>query len=101
MTTPYEGWALLELMGHRQRAGRVAEAEQYGGKQLRIDIPLPDGTEITEFYGCSSVYALRPVTEEVARAAAARMADPRPISPTAYRQLDDRRSAYHEINEEL
>jgi hypothetical protein len=36
----YEGWAIVELMGHRQRAGYVKEAEMFGAKMLRLDIPL-------------------------------------------------------------
>lgn len=81
---PYEGWAILELMGHRRRAGRVAEVEMFGGKLLRIDIPAGDG-EVTEFYGASSIYSLRPASEEVARRTAAGLGDPRPIQPVEYR----------------
>src|SRR5262245_33624285 len=61
----FEGWAVLELMGHRQRAGYVKDVEMFGGKLLRIDVPVGEG--ITEFYGCSSIYALRPCTEQIAR----------------------------------
>lgn len=96
MTEPakaYEGWAMLELMGHRQRVGRVSEAEMFGGKLLRIDIPTKDG-DVTEFYGCSSVYALRPISEEVARDYADRYADPRPVRPVDYRVTDQRRGAH-------
>lgn len=80
----YEGWAILELMGHRRRAGRVAEVEMFGGKLLRIDIPAGDG-EVTEFYGATSIYSLRPATEEVARRAAGQLGDPRPVQPVDYR----------------
>ena len=86
--TAYEGWAMLELMGHRQRVGRVQEVEMYGGKMLRIDIPI-EGGDITEFYGCTSIYALRPIAEDVARDAARRHGDPRPVRPVEYR-LEDR-----------
>ena len=82
MSTAYAGWALLELMGHRQRVGRVSEVEAYGGKLLRIDIPVGEGAEdITEFYGVTSVYALRPLAEDVAR----RQYDDRPVAPVGYR----------------
>ncbi|WP_053081515.1 hypothetical protein [Methylobacterium aquaticum] len=84
MSGPFEGWAVLELMGHRRRVGRVREVEAFGGKLLRIDVPAGDG-EATEFYGCTSIYALRPVTEEVARDLAKTMADPRPVRPVEYR----------------
>ena len=37
----YQGFALLELMGYRQRIGRVSEVEMVGGKLLRIDVIVP------------------------------------------------------------
>ena len=84
--TAFEGWAILELMGHRRRVGWVQEVEMFGGKLLRIDIPA-EGGDITEFYGVTLIYALRPVAEDVARDAAARGGDPRPVRPVDYRQL--------------
>lgn len=57
----------------------------YGGKMLRIDIPA-EGGDITEFYGATSIYALRPV-KAVARDAAARLGDPRPAHALDYRPL--------------
>ena len=83
---PFEGWALLELMGHRQRVRHVREVEVAGGKLLRIDIPT-DSEDVTEFYGAGAIYALRPVSEEVAREAAKRHSDPRPIRPAGFREL--------------
>ncbi len=84
-TVSFEGWAVVELMGHRERPGRVSEVEMFGGKLLRIDIPGEDGAEITEFYSVASIYSLRPVSEDVARDRAKRM-DIRPIRPVEYRQ---------------
>ena len=69
MTAPaYEGWALVELMGHRQTAGRVAEVEMAGTKLLRVDTP-GDGDECiaTQFYGGPAIYCVTPCKEEVAR----------------------------------
>lgn len=37
----FEGWAVLELMGHRRLGGYLREVEMGGGKMLRIDIPRP------------------------------------------------------------
>jgi hypothetical protein len=91
--TAYEGWAMLELMGHRQRVGFVREVEMYGGKMLRIDIPT-EGGDVTEFYGGSSVYSMRPIAEDVARDAARRYGDPRPVRPVEYR-LEDRTNGRH------
>lgn len=83
----FEGWAILELMGHRQRPGYVKDVEMAGGRMLRVDIPVPGGDSVTEFYGVASVYSLRPVTEEVARDFARDRygADPRPVRPVDYR----------------
>ena len=63
----FEGWAIVELMGHRQRGGYVKDVEMFGGKLLRIDIPVDHEKTVTEFYGCSALYALRPCTEEIVR----------------------------------
>lgn len=35
----YEGWAIVELMGHVRLAGRVSPAPMFGTELLRIDIP--------------------------------------------------------------
>jgi len=68
----YEGWAIVELMGHRRLAGYVREAAQFGTAMIRIDIPAEREGEqpITQFYGGSSIYCLSPVSEETARAVA-------------------------------
>ncbi len=92
-------WAIVELMGHRQRAGFVQEVEQFGTKQLRIDIHFGEGETATEFYGGSAIYALRPTTEEIARQFARGYGDPRPVAPLNYRlaaPADDGGAADHE-----
>lgn len=68
---PFEGWAILELMGHRSRPGYVREVEMAGGKMIRVDIPIADG-HVTEFYGCAAVYSMRPASEEIVRDAVSR-----------------------------
>lgn len=35
----FEGWAILELMGHRRLGGHVSEATVAGAGFLRIDVP--------------------------------------------------------------
>lgn len=40
----FEGWAILELMGHRRLGGYVSQAEMFGTAMLRIDVPGPDET---------------------------------------------------------
>lgn len=64
----YEGWALVELMGHRQTAGRIAEVEMAGTKLVRVDTPgQGDETIATQFYGGAAIYCVTPCTEDVAR----------------------------------
>lgn len=76
----YEGWAVVELMGHNVIAGFVSEQAQYGVAMLRVDVPGNESqAEFTKFYGGSSIYGITPTTEEIARHAAARLAV-RPIS---------------------
>ncbi len=67
--TAYEGWAVVELMGHRVVAGKCSEVQQFGVSQLRVDIPSLHGQEFvaTQFYGGSSIYCLSPCDEAYAR----------------------------------
>lgn len=75
---PFEGWAILELMGHRRLGGYVSEATVAGAGFLRIDVPGEDGPAATQFYPPSSVYCLTPVTEAMARLVAVRN-QPEPV----------------------
>lgn len=91
----FDGWAILELMGHRQRGGYVKDVEMFGGKLLRIDIPVTAEKTITEFYGCNSIYALRPCTEEIVRDHIKNSydGDLRPVRPLEYRERENARLA--------
>lgn len=84
----FEQWAIVELMGHRQVAGRVSEQNIAGHVLLRIDVPecpaiearevrRPWGEKVvipaqpvipsyTQFYNATSIYCLTPTTEEIA-----------------------------------
>lgn len=70
----FEGWAVVELMGHRRLAGYVREASAFGTALLRLDVPGEDdgATYATQYYGGGSIYAVTPCTEEIARAIARR-----------------------------
>lgn len=75
----FEGFAILELMGHRRLAGYVSEQEIAGAGLIRIDVPGEDGfTAATQFYSPSALYCLTPTTENVARAFATRH-QPKPV----------------------
>lgn len=60
-----EMWAIIELMGRAQTAG-IIKASDFGGL-IRVDVPMQDGFR-TEFYGSNAIYAIRVVSEEIARA---------------------------------
>jgi hypothetical protein len=78
----YEGWAIVELMGHRRLGGRVSEASMFGTVLLRIDVPhRPPATGYSaHYFGGAAIYSLNPTTEELARAVA-EMTQPAPVQP--------------------
>jgi|GEM_PF-1673818 len=61
-----DAWAVVDLLGHVTIAGRITKPGEYGGL-WQIDIPEEE-TFRTEFFGSQSVYRLRMVSEEIARA---------------------------------
>ena len=63
--TKNEMWAVVELMGHGQTAGIIKKSDL--GGLLRVDVPVEDGFR-TEYYGEQAIYAIRVVSEEIARA---------------------------------
>lgn len=69
-------WAIVEIMGHRQRAGRLSDAAIGGATLLRIEHPhIVDGTAqgeaLTEYYAPTALFAIRPCTRDQAVAHAA------------------------------
>jgi hypothetical protein len=67
----FDEWAICELLGHRRVAGRIREVQIAGAGFLRLDIPPTDGhPEQTQYIAPGSIYALHPVTEDVAQAVA-------------------------------
>lgn len=75
----FEGWAILELMGHRRLAGYLREQSVAGAAMVRIDVPgQGEHVEATQFYAPSAVYCITPTTEDMARRVAA-MSMPAPV----------------------
>lgn len=74
-----EFWGKIELMGHVTHAGRISEEEKFGGKLGRVDVPRPDGTFATVYFGAASVYRISILTEEVAQQLGMKTAAP--VSP--------------------
>ena len=81
----FEGWAILELMGHRKLAGYVRPATIAGAGVIRIDVPKPldqpqdEPILATQFYSPAALYCLTPVTEMMARNLS-KMYQPEPVS---------------------
>ena len=102
----FDGWAIVDVLGHQRYVGYVT-TEAYGGAVLfRIDVPAlearervtkqpgylsergycPAGTTVTEgavdgytkLIGAGSIYAITPCTKEAALAAL-EQAQPRPL----------------------
>lgn len=60
--------AIVEVMGHQTYAGLVTEQTIGGASFIRVDVPEVDGRPaFTKLLGASSIYAITPVSEEVAR----------------------------------
>ncbi len=84
----FEQWAILELMGHRRLAGKVSEASIGGGSFIRIDMPMKDGSNSTQFYSPGSVYCITPTTEDISRKMSLAY-QPEPVSQWEFRQLTE------------
>jgi hypothetical protein len=87
MAEAFEGWVILELMGHRRLGGYVSEASIGGATCIRIDVPGDNGTQATQFYAPSALYCLTPTTEETARRVA-KMSQPEPVKAWELPQLN-------------
>lgn len=67
MTAPaFEGWGVLELLGHRVRYGCISEVVRFGEAFCRIDFPTDPPT--FEIYAGKSIYGWRPASEAQIRA---------------------------------
>lgn len=67
----YEGWTIVELMGHRRVGGHVSEIQVAGAGFLRVQVFGTNGEPIAEqLYSPSAIYCLTPTTEGIAKAVA-------------------------------
>jgi hypothetical protein len=94
----FEGWGIVEVMGHKKFAGRIGEQIIAGAALVRVDVPetqqtgqVPGygGTVVrstapyTKLIGVGSIYCITPTDEETARRAAVvieRYNDPLPVT---------------------
>ena len=87
----FDGWAFLELMGHRRLGGRVRTVVLGGAPTIRIDLPDEDDGEAlaTQYYSPAALYCLTPATEETVRAWIADRIAPPPSAIGAGRRIED------------
>lgn len=70
----FEQWCLVELMGRQKIAGMVTERVIAGTGFLQVDVPETRfSTPFTRLIHPNSLYAINPITEEVARIYAERL----------------------------
>jgi hypothetical protein len=72
----YEGWAILELMGHRKLGGFV----RMNGPLIRVDMHDESKPVMTQWYGTHSLYCLTPTTEAIAKRLTASAYRPEPVT---------------------
>jgi hypothetical protein len=66
-----ELWAIVEVMGHAQYAGRVSEYAALGVPLVRVEIPETSTSPACEkLLGAASIFRITPCDEKVARVAA-------------------------------
>ena len=86
-----EEWAIVELMGHRTRCGRVSEVERFGAKLLMVEAVAFDAegamTTRVEYYSGAAIYCLSPTTKDECLRRAPRAY--RPLQLSAFEPEDE------------
>jgi hypothetical protein len=68
VTETFKSWAVVELFGHQQIVGQVSEQTIAGQGFIRVDVPATERQPaFTRLFGAGAIYAINPVTEEIAR----------------------------------
>jgi hypothetical protein len=64
----FELWAIVELFGHQKMCGKVTEQTVGSSTWIRVDVPETKGNpSFTRMLHPNAIYAINPVTEEVAK----------------------------------
>jgi hypothetical protein len=76
----FDQWCIVELFGRQVIAGQVTEQVIGGCSFIRVYVPETEKQPaFTRFYGQGAIYAMTPVSEEVARVALKRFS-PAPVN---------------------
>jgi hypothetical protein len=68
-TEVFESWAIVELFGHQQTAGKVTEQTIGGQGFVRVDVPtVGDNPGFTRFFGPGAIYSIIPTDEQIVSA---------------------------------
>ena len=68
-TEIFDIWAIVQLFGHQETAGRITEKTIAGQGFIQVNVPdLNDQKGFTRLYGPSAIYQIIPTTEEVVKA---------------------------------
>lgn len=77
---PFDHWAVVELFGHTQIAGRVSETTVGGCPFVRVDVPATDSQPaFTRLLGNGAIYSMTICEKEVVYEALKHYR-PRPVS---------------------
>lgn len=69
--TKFEGYAVVEIMGHVRVAGMVRQENVFGQALIRVDVPAIDThPAFTRYYHPQALYSLCPCDETTALAVA-------------------------------
>lgn len=64
----FDLWCIVELFGHSRISGKCTEQNVAGTNMLRVDVPKTSRQQgFTRFLSAGAIYAINPVTEEVAK----------------------------------
>lgn len=72
-TKQFDCWAIVDLYGHQQIAGRVTEQVIASQGFIRVDVPKVNDQEgFTRMFGPGAIYSIIPTTEEIVKMFVAR-----------------------------
>ena len=72
----FDEWAIVDVMGHQRYIGKVTEQVIAGKGFVRVDIPETEKTQAwTKLIGTDSIYAITPVSKDIAVAMAKKRQD--------------------------